>query len=95
MVWLIGENWIEIMNATVRREFRIAFSKRAQPVWFRAVKWTCIVTSAVLFHDRAWFWCTLASCAAVGTVVHFIYRYKTNAWRRAWGGWNDLAAGRD
>lgn len=83
------------MNATVRREFRVAFSKRAQPVWFRIVKWTVIITGAALFHDRAWFWWTLASLAVAGTVVHFIYRRKTHVWTRAWGGWNDLAAGRD
>jgi hypothetical protein len=34
--------------------------------------------------------CTLAALA-----VHFLYRWKTRAWTRAWGGWKDLAAGRD
>ena len=60
------------MNAAIRREFRVAFSRRAQPAWFRIVKWTCILIGVAFFHDRAWFW-----------------------WTRAWGGWNDLEAGRD
>jgi hypothetical protein len=84
-------NWF----AAVRREFRVAFSRHAQPVWFRVVKWTCILTGLALFHDQSWFWRTLAALALAGTVVHFIYRSKTKIWTRAWGGWNDLAAGRD
>ena len=78
-----------------RRELRVAFSRHAQPVWFRIVKWTCILTGGVLFHDRSWFWWTLAGLATAGTFVHFIYRRKTKTWTRAWGGWTDLTAGRD
>ena len=81
--------------AAFRRECRVAFSRRAQPVWFRVVKWACILTGAALFYDRPWFWWCLAGLAAIGTVVHFLYRSKTKTWTRAWGGWNDLEAGRD
>ena len=83
------------MNIAIRREFRVAFSRRAQPVWFRIVKWVCILTSAALFYDRSWYWWTLGSLAVVGTLVHFLYRSKTRIWTQAWGGWNDLEAGRD
>jgi len=86
------------MNNTgtiLRREFRVAFSPRAQPVWFRIIKWTCILLGAAMFYDRRWFWQTLLCLAGAGTVMHFFYRWKTKAWTRAWGGWNDLAAGRD
>ncbi|MEO6588482.1 MAG: hypothetical protein ABIP06_04050 [Pyrinomonadaceae bacterium] len=79
----------------VRRELRVAFSRRAQPVWFRILKWTCILTGVSLLHDRPWFWWTLAGLAGLGTLVHFLYRRKTRTWTRAWGGWNDLEAGRD
>ena len=79
----------------LRREARVAFSRHAQPVWFRIVKWTCIVVGVALFHDQRWFWLTLASLAAAGTLVHLLYRWKTKTWTRAWGGWNDLEAGRD
>ena len=83
------------VSTIVRRELRVAFSARAQPIWFRVVKWACILTGAAMFHDRRWFCWTITSLAAVGTVMHFFYRWKTKAWTRAWGGWNDLAAGRD
>ena len=76
-------------NLTLRREFRVAFSRRAQPVW------TCILAGGAWFHDQRWFWWTLASLAAAGTLLHFFYRWKTKTWTRVWGGWNDLAAGRD
>jgi hypothetical protein len=82
-------------TAAIRRECRVAFSRHAQPVWFRIVKWAAVLAGAALFHDRAAFgWC-LAGLAAAGTLLHFTYRSKTKNWTRAWGGWNDLAAGRD
>jgi hypothetical protein len=83
------------MNATIRREFRVAFSRRAQPVRFRIAKWICIMVGVALFHDQRWFWWTLAGLAFAGTLLHLFYRWKTKTWTRAWGGWNDLAAGRE
>jgi hypothetical protein len=80
-------------TSAIRRELRVAFSPRAQPVWFRVIKWTCIVVGAMLFHEQRCFWWTLASLAAAGTLLHFFYRWKTKGWTRAWGGWKDLAAG--
>lgn len=79
----------------IRREFRVAFACRAQPVWFRVVKWVFILTGVALYHDRSWFWWTSASLGVVMLVLHFIYRQKTRVWTRAWSGWNDLEAGRD
>ena len=83
------------LNYTLRRELRVAFSRHAQPVWFRIIKWMLVITGIVLFHDLSWFWWTMAALAITGTLVHFIYRRKTKVWTRAWGGWNDVAAGRD
>ena len=80
---------------TLHREWRVAFSRRAQSVWFRILKWTCLLVGVALFQDRSWFWWTLAGLAIAGTFVHFLYRRKTKTWTHAWGGWNDLAAGRD
>lgn len=82
-------------TTVIRREFRIAISRHAQPIWFRVIKWSCLLTGGVLFHDQTWFWWTLAGLALVGTMIHFIYRMKTKGWTRGWGGWNDLQAGRD
>ncbi len=78
----------------LRREARVAFSRRAQPVWFRILKWTGILVSGALFHERSGFWWTLAGLASAGTCVHFLYRWKTKTWTHPWGGWNDLEAGR-
>ena len=91
-------NRVKAMNhvSTIfRRELRVAFSRNAQPVWFRIVKWTCVLAGGAMFYDRSWFWRTIACLAATGTVMHFLYRWKTKVWTRAWGGWKDLAAGRD
>ena len=82
-------------RTAVRRELRVAFSKRAQPVWFRTIKWTCILIGVALFHGRSWFWWTLAGLATAGCFVHLLYRWKTKVWTRPWGGWKDLEAGRD
>ena len=83
------------LNTALRRELRVAFSRRAQPVWFRIVKWTCLLVAVALFHDRAWFWWTLAGLFLVAVLVHLLYRWNTKVWTRAWRGWDDLAAGRD
>lgn len=83
------------LNSNIRREFRVAFSRRGQPVWFRIVKWACIAIGIVLFHDRRWFWWTFASLATAAILLHLLYRWKTKTWTRAWGGWNDLTAGRE
>jgi len=86
---------MSLMKAAIRREFRVAFSPRAQPVWFRVLKWACILVGVVLFHDRSWFWWCLAVLAVTAMLLHLLYRWKTKVWTRPWGGWNDLAAGRD
>ena len=78
----------------LRREARVAFSLRAQPLWFRIVKWTVGIACIVAFHDRAWFWPVVAGWTFVALALHFLYRWKTCAWTQPWGGWNDLEAGR-
>jgi hypothetical protein len=86
---------VSTIRTAILRELRVAFSRRAQPVWFRGVKWLCILIGIALFHDRRWFWWTLAGLAAAGISLHVFYRWKTNVWTRAWGGWNDVEAGRE
>jgi hypothetical protein len=83
------------LTHTLRREVRVAFSRQAQPVWFRVTKWIGVLAGIALFHDRPWFWWSLAGVAVAGFGLHFFYRWKTKHWTRAWGGWNDLEAGRD
>ncbi len=76
------------------RECRIALSPRAQPVWFRLVKWTALLLLVVMFWRRPSFWRVLSAAWVAGLAVHLFYRWKTRAWTRPWGGWDDLAAGR-
>ena len=83
------------LSVLLRREARVACSLRAQPLWFRIVKWIAIISFVTKFHDRSWFWTVMASCVSAALAIHFLYRWKTRAWTRPWGGWNDLEAGRD
>ena len=86
------------MNAltqALRRETRVAFSLKAQPLWCRILKWIGIIACVIAFHDRGWFWHVIAFCTVAALTVHFLYRWKTRVWTRSWGGWNDLEAGRD
>jgi hypothetical protein len=82
------------LTHTVRREFRVAFSLKAQPLWFRVIKWIVFLAFAARYHGASWFWPLLGACFVTGLAVHFLYRWKTRAWTRCWGGWKDLAAGR-
>jgi hypothetical protein len=78
----------------VALELRVALSRNAQPVWFRVVKWTLIITAFVSYREAPnfWWWFAGVACLAVG--VHLLWRTKTRRWTRPWGGWNDVAATR-
>ncbi len=82
------------MRQTIVREWRVASSRRAQPLWFRIIKWTVFlaVSAALLGSRRFWYWLLAASLASI--TVHVIWRWKTQGWTRPWGGWNDREAGR-
>jgi len=80
------------MNPTLRRELRVAFSPRGQPVWFRVIKWLVILTLAFFFWNRLWFWCLLGASAVAAVPVHLYYRRRTANWTRPWRGWNDVAS---
>jgi hypothetical protein len=83
-----------VLVEMLRREVRVAFSRQAQPVWFRVTKWTVFLTISVLAwrtgHIRSW----LLGGAAAGLGAHLLWRRNTRGWTRPWGGWNDLDAGR-
>jgi hypothetical protein len=83
------------LGSILRREWRVAVSPRAQPAWFRILKWTGLLGFVAACHDRPWFGRVILGCTLAALAVHFLYRWKTRAWTRAWGGWKDLAAGRD
>jgi len=79
----------------VRRELSVAFSKHAQPIWLRITKWVVLVGVAILLHGTKYFWIWVLGLPALGLVVHLVYRKRTHAWTRPWGGWNDVGAGQD
>ena len=77
---------------TVQRELQVAFSPRAQPWWFRVIKWSIFITITARYRRRSWF-PYVAGIALIGGIsLHFFYRWKTQGWTRAWGGWDDVAA---
>jgi hypothetical protein len=76
----------------IQRELRVAFSPRAQPWWFRLVKWCLIIVVTTRYRQRGWFRYVAGFAVIGGISLHLFYRWKTQGWRRAWGGWSDLAA---
>jgi hypothetical protein len=78
------------VGKALKREVRVAFSRRAQPIWFRILKWTIIVTvSASLWRSR-FFWLWILGGLGLGLTIHFIWRWKTKGWTQPWIGWNDV-----
>jgi hypothetical protein len=75
-----------------KREMRVAFSRRAQPVWFRLLKWIVIITLVFRFHGSPWFWWYTAGVLMLCAIAHFIWRWKTKVWTQPWGGWSDVEA---
>jgi len=83
-----------MMREQIQREVRIGFSPRAQPVWFRVIKWIVILSLAAIFWRKPAYWLCLLAVLLAGLPIHFLYRFETKCWTRPWGGWNDLEAGR-
>ena len=75
-------------------EARVAFSRKAQPIWFRVLKWTIAIgVGWYLWRDPHFWWWILAALG-FGVAVHLVWRTKTKRWTQAWGGWSDLDAAR-
>ena len=78
----------------IKREFRVALSKKCQPWWFRVGKWVFVLVVCIVFYGSDRFWPWMLGLLVVGLLTHFIYRRQTHCWTRPWGGWKDLDAGR-
>jgi hypothetical protein len=74
---------------TLKREVRVALSRRAQPVWFRVLKWVAILAIVVLFRRTPYLWLWILGAVALGLSLHLVWRWKTRGWTRPWGGWDD------
>ena len=74
----------------LRREKRVALSRKAQPVWFRVVKWIVFLGVGVMLWGTGSFWWALLAALVLGVGLHLLWRWKTKGWTRPWGGWNDV-----
>jgi hypothetical protein len=72
---------------TIKRELEIAFSKDAQPVWFRIAKYILLIAMIYFLWGTQLLWNILLCMFAVGTVLHFWFRYKTHGWTKSYGMW--------
>ena len=76
----------------VRRELRVMFSRRHQPIPLRVAKWAMFLTVARGLRGTRWFRAWAFGLPAVGVGAHFFYRHMTRGWTEPWGGWNDVEA---
>lgn len=74
-------------SKAVKREFEVAFSKQAQPIWFRIVKYLVLVFIAWVFWESDLLGTIFISLFTAGLCLHFWYRYKTHAWTKSYGLW--------
>ncbi len=77
---------------TIQRELRVAFSPRAQPWWFRLIKWSVLIAATARYGKLWWFRYVMVFALLGGMSLHLFYRWKTQGWQRPWGGWSDVAA---
>jgi hypothetical protein len=80
------------IGKAIKREARIAFSRKAQPVWFRVLKWAIAVAVGLYLWRTPYFWACILGAFGLALTGHFFWRWKTRGWTQAWGGWDDLAA---
>jgi len=78
------------MQTSLKREARVAFSRRAQPVWFRILKWVIAIGVSAALWRTPFFWWWIAGALVLSVSVHLFWRSKTRGWTRPWGGWNDV-----
>ena len=76
------------MDRTFKRELEVAFSKHAQPVWFRISKYLVLGTALYFFWSSPLFWLILGVLLIIALLLHFWYRYKTQGWTKSYGLWS-------
>jgi len=78
------------IGESAKRELRVALSPRAQPLWFRLLKWVVIITVSIRYRRHPVFWWWMAGALVLALTLHFVWRWKTRGWTRPWGGWKDV-----
>jgi chromate transport protein ChrA len=76
------------LKRALKRELEVAFSKHAQPVWFRIVKYIVIATLLYFFWGSPWLWITFLILLGPAIGLHLWYRHKTGGWTKSYGGWD-------
>jgi len=72
----------------LKREYEVAFSKNAQPLWFRILKYVLLGCFIYFFWNSKLFWIILTIVFILSLSLHFWYRFKTHGWTRSYGGWD-------
>lgn len=72
----------------LKRECEVAFSKNAQPMWLRIFKYAALGCFIYFFWNSALFWIILIVVFILALLLHFWYRFKTEAWTKSYGGWD-------
>ncbi|MES2285399.1 MAG: hypothetical protein V4547_06895 [Bacteroidota bacterium] len=75
-------------SKTFKREIEVAFSKHAQPVWFRILKYIVLASVIYFLWGSRLLWIILLIVFVFAMLLHFWYRYKTQAWTKSYGLWN-------
>ena len=76
-----------MFSKKIKREIEVAFSKNAQPVWFRIFKYTILIVFIFIFWEEKLFWTILFIVFICSLLLHVWYRYKTKGWTMSYGGW--------
>jgi hypothetical protein len=71
----------------VKRELEVAFSKWAQPLWVRILKYVVLGVAIYFFRESKYFWHGLAAVFVTAFALHFWVRHKTAGWRKSYGLW--------
>ncbi|WP_460915420.1 hypothetical protein [Spirosoma areae] len=72
----------------ITRELEVAFSRNAQPIWFRLAKYLVLGVLLYVYWNTSTLWLWLGISTVAGLILHIWYRYQTKGWTRSYGGWN-------
>jgi hypothetical protein len=83
------------LRETLLLEWRVATSPRAQPAWFRLLKWTVMLLVVWSYWDAPYLWWSLGAVLAMAIALHLLWRTKTRRWTQPWRGWSDVEIRRE
>jgi len=72
---------------TLKQEFKVAFSLKTQPLWFRILKWSLFLGICFVFSESKYLIHGIIISFGAGLTMHFIYRAQTKTWTQSWGLW--------